>query len=251
MLIIFGALKIELSGIIKYAAARKIFRKNSTVIYKGKIDGTTTVIAVTGMGKDRALAAADIVSGISEIKKAETKKVLITGFCGAACRDLKAGDTVVYTNVKNLTADRVTGAGGYTLHYPDGLLEHNNLKTAVCGCTDNVITAPDEKTGLSKKYNVDVIDIETYSLIKAIKEKYPLYTPVYCIRTVSDDCETEIPDYFKNDKGSGMLINLFRSIILSFFSIRELNKNISSYRNIKIARKSLNSNLPVFARELI
>jgi len=111
MLIIFGALKIELSGIIKYSAARRIFRKNSTVIYKGKIDGSATVIAVTGMGKDRALAAADIVSDISEIKKAETKKVLITGFCGAACRNLKAGDTVACRKVKNLTADRVAGAG--------------------------------------------------------------------------------------------------------------------------------------------
>jgi hypothetical protein len=251
MLIIFGALKIELSGIIRYAAARRIYRKNSTSIYRGSISGYPAVIAVTGMGKDRALAAADIVLGISEVKMAETKKVLITGFCGAAVRALRAGDTVACRKVKNLTDDRVAGPGGYTLQYPDGLLEHDNLKTAVCGCTDNVITTPEEKAGLSKKYDVDVIDIESYWIIKAIKEKCTLDIPVYCIRTVSDDCKTGIPDYFKNDTGSGMLINLFRSIILSFFSIRELNENISSYRNIKIARKSLNSNLPVFVRELI
>jgi len=251
MLIIFGALKIELSGIIRYAAARRMLIKDSTVIYKGKIDGSTTVIAVTGMGKDRVLAAADIVSGIPEVKKAETKKVLITGFCGAAVRDLQAGDAVAYTKVKNLTDDRVAGPGGYTLQYPDGLLEHDNLKTAVCGCTDDVITTPEEKSGLSKKYDVDVIDIETYWLIKKIIEKYPLYTPVYCIRTVSDDCKTGIPDYFKNGPKIKMQIIFLRSLLLSFFSIRELRKNISAFRSIKTARNSIDHYLPLFARELI
>jgi len=244
MLIIFGALKIELSGIIRYAAARRIFKKNGMVIYKGNIGQHPAFITVTGMGKDRALAAADIVLGISEVKKAETKKVLITGFCGAAVRALRAGDTVACMKVKNLTADRVAGAGEYTLQYPD-------VKTVVCGCTDNVITTPEKKAELSKKHNVDVIDIETYWLIRAIKEKYPLHVPVYCIRSVSDDCRTRVPDYFKNGTKLKIQIRLFRSILLSFFSFRELSTNISSFRNIKIARQSSNDCLSIFARDLI
>ncbi len=251
MLIIFGALKIELSGIIRYAAARRIFKKNSTVIYKGKIGKYPTVIAVTGMGKDRAMAAADIVCGISEVSNAEIKKVIITGFCGAAGRNLEAGDTVACRKVKNLTSGRDSEAGEYTLSYPDKALKYNNMRTVVCGCTDNVITTPEKKAELSKKHNVDVIDIETYWLIKAIKEKYPLHVPVYCIRSVSDDCRTRVPDYFKNGTKLKIQIRLFRSILLSFFSFRELSTNISSFRNIKIARQSSNDCLSIFARDLI
>jgi nucleoside phosphorylase len=251
MLIIFGALKTELAGIIRSAEARRILKRNSTVIYKGEIAGYPTFIAVTGMGKDRALAAADIVSGLSEVRKSERKKVLITGFCGAAGRGLEAGDTVVYRKVKNITADRGMGAGEYTLQYPVKELKNNNLRTAVCGCTDNVITTPEEKSELSKKYNIDVIDIETYWLVKEIKENGPGSTAVYCIRTVSDGCRIRIPDYFKNGPKLKILAKLLRSVLLSFFSRRELRANICAFRSIKKARQSLGNYLLGFVREFI
>ena len=65
MLIIFGALKIELKNIIRDLRVQQKMLKKNTVLHTGKFGTGGVIIVVTGIGKENASCAADMASFIS------------------------------------------------------------------------------------------------------------------------------------------------------------------------------------------
>ena len=122
MLIIFGALKIELENIIRHIEIRRTSRKNGALRYSGIIEGEDVHIVLTGIGKDNTVRALSDICCLPGIKKAKRVKVLVTGFCGAAGRKLQIGDPVIYSKVIYIPGKDTSGTIEGTAKFEDQIL---------------------------------------------------------------------------------------------------------------------------------
>jgi len=252
MLIIFGALKIELLPILNLMKTYNISKINGTIIYKGKINNEITLVVKTGMGKVNAQKAIELIikkyiaSNTIQYKnkKLNSRKeitVLLVGFCGAADKNLKTGNAVIYDSIKNLES---TDNLSYTCKdilklKADKILnfitKHKLIR--VTGSTvPDVIRLPGIKKQIGKQFVVQTIDIESYWICKEIV-KYN--TPFYCLRVVSDTIEDKLPGYFRNYSKIKILWKFLGSLLLSLVSPEELKANIKIIKKIKKARGSL------------
>lgn len=251
MLIVFGALKIELDNTIRSMNILKKTRKHGVRLYWGDRKGRNILIVLTGMGRDSAIKAVDMVFQQKTVEEAEDIKVLITGFCGAAGKDLVAGDVVAYKRVLNLTGinDNVENKGGRILPYyalpQDEIIQkiRNEIRAVTCGCTDRVISSPEGKRAVNNKYGVEVIDMESYWIIgRLLKNGLPVNV-VSCVRSVSDDIKRKLPLYFSANTLKDTFFKFLKSIFISIFSGEEFRVNIVALRNIRKAKRKLNKTI--------
>jgi len=110
MLVVFGALKIELIPILRSIHIYNIHKAGKTIIYEGFKDSRPIAIIQTGMGAKNAMQAAkffkdNFLEYIKDriIGPEDNIEVLMIGFCGAADGSMKVGDVVVYRSIKNIT----------------------------------------------------------------------------------------------------------------------------------------------------
>ncbi len=256
MLIIFGALKIELITLLKLIHINNIRRNGKTVIYEGSKGSRLFIIIQTGVGADNARRAAEFFKdNYSEYAKSGSAgpgnniEVLMIGFCGAADRSIEAGDTVVYRSIKRIEHSSEKG------FLASGILDLNGEKILgspisgeyiiVTGANvPEVITDPAIKKKLNSDFDIQTIDMESYWIGKVVLK---MKLPFNCIRIVSDGAEDVLPSYFENPSGIGMAVSIILSFIRSIFSKKEFKSNINAFKNIKKA----NSGLAKVSAELI
>ena len=252
MLIIFGALKIELLPILNLMKTYNISKTNGTITYKGKINNEITLVVKTGMGKVNAQKASELIikkyiaSNTIQYKNKKLKSrkeitVLLVGFCGATDKNLKTGNAVIYDSIKNLES---TDNSSYVCKdilklkadkISNSIIKHKLIN--VSGSTvPDVIRLPGIKKQIGKQFAVQAIDIESYWIGKEIV-KYN--TPFYCLRVVSDTIEDKLPGYFGNYSKIKILWKFLGSLLLSLVSPVELKTNIKIIKKIKKARGSL------------
>ncbi len=248
MIIIFGALKIELIPILKSVHINNIRKNGKTVIYEGFKNSRPVTIIQTGMGAKNARSAAEFFKdNYSEYVKdyrarsGNNAEVLMIGFCGAADISIKAGDTVVYRSIKNIEYSDEKG------FLSNGILDLNGEKIldfpgsggfiGVTGANvPKVITSPAIKKKLNSDFDVQAIDMESYWIGKAV---FKMKLPFSCIRVVSDGAEDALPSYFENPKIVGVILNIVSSSIRSVFSKKEFRSNINTFKNLKKANLKL------------
>jgi nucleoside phosphorylase len=251
MLIIFGALKIELNNIIQSARIKEKIRLNGVSIYSGILEDKDVIIVLTGMGKENAIKAVDILFTQKEIVKAGSINILITGFCGASRTGLKVGDLVAYKRVMDITRTGNIKENGQ-LQKPsfhvisDSIytsLENKGIKLAICGCTGHVVSTPEEKRTIFLKYGVEVIDMESYWLIEELIKKEIPSGRISCLRAISDDSHGKLPQYFSRDNLGRAIIGFIKSSFVSIFSQKERRTNLLALKGIRMARRKLNIDL--------
>lgn len=251
MLIVFGALKIELENIIRSISVRKKTRSEGSTLYWGDLDSTDTLIVITGMGKKNAASAVDIIFRQREVVEAEEVKVFITGFCGAADGNLTVGDLVAYKKVTDLTI-RAEGIGNglQGSSKPDIFLKDSRtardserIRPVVCGCTDHVVATPEEKETLFKEYSIGVVDMESYWLIERLISNGVSIDEISCIRAVSDDAFSRLPLYFSENTPAKIFSSLIRSLFSSILSREEFRTNLDAMANIRKAGHRLDKDV--------
>ena len=248
MIIVFGALKIELVHILRSIHIYNIYKNGKTVIYRGFKDNKRLTIIQTGIGADNAMKAAEFFKDnyleyieSSSSSSRNNTKVFMIGFCGATDRNLRAGDIVVYKSIKNIEYSDEKG------FYLNGSLElkknrsihfltQNDPLYATGANVTKVITDPDEKKKLNNDFGVQAIDMESYWIGKTVQQ---MNLPFSCIRIVSDGAEDVLPSYYENPSDTGMGANIALSLIRSFFSKKEFRSNINAFRNLKKANLKL------------
>lgn len=251
MLIIFGALKIEIAAVLNLMSIDNISKTDGTTIYKGKINNEATLAVTTGMGKANAKKAVELIiekyitgkkspADIESVNKTDIK-FIITGFCGATDKNLDVGDLVIYESIKNLES---TNRSDYVCKdilelKNDGITNFWNkfkLTRVLCGTVPGVFILPLQKKIIGKQFGVHVIDLESYWIIKIIIE---CNLPFYCIRSVSDTIEDKLPEYSGIFSKNEILSKLLKSFLLSIIRPKELKTNIKAIKNIKKAQNSL------------
>ncbi len=247
MLIVFGALKIELIPILRSICIHNTHKNGKTIIYEGFKNSKPVTIIQTGMGAGNARRAAKFFKDnyleytkITRPGFENNTEVLVIGFCGATDKSVKAGDIVVYRSIKNIEYSDEKG------FYLDGSLELKdrsiylpvkNTPLYITGANvTKVITDPAVKKKLNSDFSVQAIDMESYCIGEAVRE---MKLPFSCIRVVSDGAEDVLPSYYENPSGSGMAANIALSFIKSIFSKKEFRSNINAFRNLKKANLKL------------
>ena len=243
MLLIFGALKIELAGIIRKTGIREKYLSGKVLLCRGKMGKDDVLISITGMGKDNAARAAGIV--LKQVKPIDIKdiRVLITGFCGACRKGLKPGDLVVYKSVMDLAGPGpVKGCENRKVparyDLPDNTaagLSGKGMLPVTCGCTGHVVSTPGEKKRLFDDHGAEVVDMESFWLIESLVNNGIPPGRINCIRAVSDGAGDRLPPYMAGAGAKKIIPGLCGSAVRSVFSPAELRSNISSFRNLRKA----------------
>jgi nucleoside phosphorylase len=241
MLIVFGALKTELDNIIRGIQCRKVPTAGLLTAYVGMVEDEDVLIVITGMGRENATEAVNNLFSLPQVKSAKGIRVLVIGFCGAADKKLRAGDLVICKKVMDLTGKR--SSHRILPCCRPAKKPEDSLRAVVCGCTDHIVSTPEEKRTINRKYGVDVIDMESYWIIEGLIKKGLLSSSISCIRAVSDDAEGRLPNYFTGSSLRDTILKLIRSAFISIFSRDEFRANIDALRSIRKAKEMLDKRI--------
>jgi nucleoside phosphorylase len=236
--LVISPLKIELAGFLKRFYAVKAFRKNKLEVYKLPQKGGKVLVAITGMGKDNSLnSLGELYRYVNDldIGDKEGLRIIATGFCGSLSDRIRAGDLVVYKKIFNLSERHVnkdyknTEKGLFLDDSKDHGLTFRKVKNALQDVTaatvPQVIGKVEKKRILQKTFGCDVIDMESYWILKST----PKGSEITFIRAASDDTEEDFPE--------GRFIAL--KTVFSFFDKGSKCKPKKILRNIKKAQASI------------
>lgn len=248
MLIIFGALKVEISGLVKIISVECIDVKGGITIYKGSINSKSVLLVETGMGKKNAQKAAKLIVENYLGDNSVVRKILVIGFCGATSRNLQIGDVVLYKSVKDLEhIDFSNIFAGADINFYD-LYDSLDIDCSKCikdkykllkvngGTVSKVIVNSELKKAIGSKFGVQAIDTETYWIGKKVIENN---LPFCCIRSVSDCVYENIPDFFVNFFGKSILHNIFNLLFLVIKSPKKIFQITKTVKNVKKAKDNL------------
>ena len=116
---------------------------------------------------------------------AEDETVIAVGLCGALGR-LKAGDVAIYRRVAD-----TTHAMEIDPHLVDALAAALPNARVVTACTTNrVLTTVEARTVLARRFEADVVDMESTHLAAALAAGRARFAMV---RVVSDDASRDLP----------------------------------------------------------
>ena len=248
MIIIFGALKIELTPLLRSIHIYNIHKSGKTILYEGFINSRPITIIQTGMGADNARKAAEFFKDnyLEYIKSSisgpgDNTEVLMLGFCGATDRSIKTGDMIVYRSIKNIeysNGNYFTRSSLINLKREKlpHFLSNSGFTGPSCGNVPEVITDPAIKKKLNSDLDIQAIDMESYWIGKVVLD---MKLPFSCIRIVSDGADDVLPSYFENPSGTGMAASIALSFIRSIFSKKEFRANISAIKNLRKANLRL------------
>jgi len=243
MSIIFGALKFEISGLIKMMAVERIDRNGAATIYKGRISGREVLLVETGMGKRNAQKAAKLIVKNYLEGSSISKRALAIGFCGATSGNLQIGDVVLYKTIKNLENIDFSKACNSINFYGSKDINCSKCTKNSCkilkvngGTVSNVIADSELKKNIGAKFDVQAVDMETYWIGKTMIENN---LPFYCIRAVSDCVDENIPDFLLTLFEKSILANIFNLLFLAIKSPKKISQITKAVRNMKKAKDNL------------
>lgn len=258
MIIIFSALKIEISGFLKDIKASILKKSGRTEIYAGSYKSKKILAVISGTGKNNATAAADMLANIinrkgsycdlsircRKINLEKIEKIFIAGVSGALTENSKSGDIIICNKVidsSNPEQERKRGKRFFSL---DSTSNETVSMLESCYCrvfkmtavtSLNLLCTNKEKEYFNKNYGAQIVDMESFWIIKSlIKFKIP----ILCIRAISDELYDELPHFFKDIDFKDCLS--FLKIIFGILkSLRDTKKMIHVIKNFNKSRKSL------------
>ena len=248
MIIIFGALKIELLPLLRSLQIKNTYRSGKTIIHNGSGKDWPITIIQTGMGPENAGRAAEFFKdNYTEWTKGNSSKttgsteVIMIGFCGATDRRIKAGDKVVYSSIKNIDHTdekgfRQNGILKLNRQNKSGSLSSYGFIDAAGASVPKVITDPAVKKKLNTDLNIQAIDMESYWIGKAALE---MNLPFSCIRVVSDGALDILPSYYTKSPGLKMAASIILSFLKSIFNRDEYMANLNAFKNLRKANLQL------------
>ena len=188
---IFAALRAEVSAL--RVLLTRMSRTGETIqIYEGEINGVDVVLVRSGVGRGRALVAAQIVCD-----RYGPEAVLSTGFCGGLVAGLRPSDVVLSAWIDGRTDPSSTGWERISLHQhvPPLLrtLHRNGIQAWTGGfvCVSQPVIFPVQRRALARATGAIVAEMETFHLGSFFAARR---VPFMGLRTVLDGLEDPIPE---------------------------------------------------------
>ncbi len=176
---------------------------------------------------------------IKALEKSKGKIVLITGLAGGLAFECKQGDLVIYNNCYFLgenhnQSSKVDCDQKLTNFLSNGLGLESVTTLKGDGLTlPKVVCQSQEKLSLAKKYNAVAVDMESYQILIAAKEKK---LPATVLRVISDDAQGDLPNLNAAMNQNGDVNNLkmiwqfAQHPVLATKFLINLNKSLSTLK---------------------
>ena len=177
---VVAATPIEVGPLLaRFANVRKYAGPKFTVV-EGECSGQLVALVLTGMGRARAQRGAEIL-----LDGHRPRWIVSAGFGGALDPELKRNDIVVPREVVNLEGRRFA----IDLAVPPEA-EARGLKTGRLLTVDELVRKASEKAELRRKFEADVVDMETSAIAALCGDRGVRFLSV---RVVSDEAGVDLP----------------------------------------------------------
>lgn len=176
------------------------------------------------------------------LEKSKGKIVLIIGLAGGLSLNSHQNDLVIYNDCYFLEEhqsnqiNKINCDKKLTNFLCSSLQSQNiNILQGYGITLSKVVCQAQEKLLLSKKYNALAVDMESYQILKAAKEKQ---LPATVLRVISDDAKGDLPDLNATMNKNGDVNNLkviwqfAKHPILAARFLVNLNKSISRLKTL-------------------
>jgi adenosylhomocysteine nucleosidase len=168
-----GPLLARLTDVRKYAGPK-------FSVVEGECGGKLVAVVLTGTGRARAQRGAEIL-----LDGHRPRWIVSAGFAGALDPALKRNDVVVPHEVVNLEGRRFA----IDLAVPPEA-ESQGLRTGRLLTVDEIVRTAAEKADLRRRFEADVVDMETSSIAALCGERGVRFLSV---RVVSDEAGVDLP----------------------------------------------------------
>jgi adenosylhomocysteine nucleosidase len=191
MLSIFAALEAEVSEFKKGMTIFGTSTYQDCRIFEGRLAGRDVLLAVTGIGEERAKTAARYV-----LDKIPVSALVSSGFAGALNDKTAVGDMVIYTVLRCEQCREVSA--GKPLQ-PDPILLTQCLKSGrECAIQvlsgrgisiSRVCATPQDKSELGRDSGADSVDMESFWIGQIAAERN---VPFIAVRSISDNLADDL-----------------------------------------------------------
>jgi adenosylhomocysteine nucleosidase len=173
------AMPIEAGYLLDRLERVRRYNARSLTVTEGELEGRLVAVVVSGVGRASARRGAE------HLMAGHRPRVLVSaGFAGALNVDFKRNDLVVPRAVLDGAGDSVAIDETLVGTLPEA------VKSGRLLLVDRVVTDPREKAELRGAHQADLIDMETYAVAAAARERG---APFVSLRVISDDAQTELP----------------------------------------------------------
>jgi adenosylhomocysteine nucleosidase len=243
---IFSALKEEVGEFKKQMSVTGTSRFQQCRIIEGKFSGRDCLLILTGVGKENARQATELVLG-----KYPVSVLISAGFGGALNEKTKVGDIVVCSRLINGEEPVPEQDSKETLESNLQLLEAL-IKTLEDGGMGFIIgtgvtvpfvsSTPENKLALGKKFRADMVEMESYWIAKfAADKKLPFIEARSIFDSLKDDLSL-LSEIMSNSK-----VRKMAALANCISHPKRIQMMSSLASNAKIAEK----NLAVFLSRLV
>jgi len=215
MLALLGAFGQEIEGLRERMAIEEVITMPVCRVYRGRLEGRDCLLVRTGMGREKAEAAAHLV-----LQHYPVNAVISLGFAGALSQELTIGDVVICS-----TMHRASGPAGWegeveAYHADAGLLalasetagEELPRFRLGTGVTVRRLASSSQKVQtLGYGSQADIVDMESYWIARVASARQ---VPLIAIRSISDTTQQGVRPFDRVLTSDGRL--LWRRAVLCF-----------------------------------
>lgn len=249
MLALIAALKEEIADIRKEMTAEEVIVEPFCHLYQGKYRKRDVLLAVTGMGRERAEIATRFI-----LERYPVSTLISLGFGGALDEELEVGEVIVCSTL--YCGNGLMPAGTNSALHSDAHLvslmakatDDSGLRSC-CGSSVTVaqpVSNPEVKEKLGKALRAHIVDMESYWIARIAAERK---IPFTAIRAVSDTRHDSLPAFDQMLTTDGKL--LWGKAMLYFISHPAAPaKFFNLYRNARRARQSLTAFIDCIVTEV-
>lgn len=226
MLALLGALKQETGELKRNMAVNDRVSGEVMPMYRGKLADKPVLLVQTGMGREKAEAAARSV-----IERYAPSALVSFGFCGALAEGLATGDVVLGSELCGDGQSELLGSDAGLLALcerarPPGV----SLRRGKSVSTSGVVGSPIKRRALAEAWDADSVDMESYWIARVAFDKGVRFLSA---RAVLDTAEDWLPP-FERLTSTGETAR--------YFALHpwEPVRLVGLYRKMRRARRNLN-----------
>lgn len=138
----------------------------------------------------------DFLKTWQEPSPIEDGGILLMGLGGSLCTHYSVGDSVVVSQVRNGFEDSHEMLLQCDPKLSKFLATQLEVEKGIGVTCDRVITQVEEKKRLCDRYNAQVVDMESFTLLQALRNHQSRHR-VAILRVISDSCHHNLPDISK------------------------------------------------------
>ncbi|MBM3157094.1 MAG: 5'-methylthioadenosine/S-adenosylhomocysteine nucleosidase [Chloroflexi bacterium] len=239
MLALLGAFGQEIVDLRRRMAVAEVVTGRGCKLYRGKLENRDALLVKTGMGKERAENATELM-----LERYPVSAIISLGFAGALAPELSIGDVVICSTLHcaRKADDKWVSAGACVSDERLLSLASQGIDNipARCRLGSSVSVLQLESStkklqGLAEAFHAHIVDMESYWIARIASSRQ---IPFIAIRSISDTAQENVQPFDRILAPDGRLL-AGKAIWCFVTHPQYLINTFTLYRNVRIARKSL------------